>query len=763
MSLLSSIVLLLIAARFSASTRITIVTSPSNPCHGVSERNGLVCFTLQQFVSSQITFQNLTLELESGVHVLETTYSIITTNNYLEITGNNATIVCKYPYYYYSSYNSLYLRYLQAVNISGITFVNCSRIYINSVPLVTISESNFLYGVYSSSLYLRYGTTVSIRSCTFVGRSSQSVNGLYLYGIPASVTIDSCTFVSNNYGVQMSLSYINFNVSFQSCNFFDNRIGIRQTTTVNTSIDTCTFIGNRQSIYISTGTVVIHNSTFRSNGISSYPGSVLYFSGSNTLNVEIMESTIINNTASNGAIYISHNRYGYSSNIPTSLIIDRCTFINNFAYGSGGALYLYLRRSRYSSASYYPSNHTISRSVFINNRATVSGGAISAVGNLSIVDTVFGYNNAPQCAALELRSTSLELDNVNLSSSTFLYNEALNSTSLNNNTLAQVQFGGVACFQDTSVIINNSTFSHNTAAGGGGVMIVEGSNITIDGSFFRNNTAGIDGGVLYTRLSSSKYTITRSSFTFNRAGDDGGVIYSGGAGNIVTISESSFSHNTAADRGGAIITFRGVFGVTRTNMFNNRANSGNDVVICSAPIVLTPAYFDTSFQARTYMTEPLCWFYGGFTSYFSIQTPDDRSNTDVAHYLQVPGAINNRPMIIAAPRVSENPTTFGATTTEDHSLKKLENKLVETSTAVYVFFSLALAIVVTVIIAVVVKFCIKKKTKKGSMNIQHRNTAVSSESNKYDDDVDIYEEPVWKDNPASNAISMKPNVVYSKN
>ena len=719
MSLLSSTVFLLIAAQFAASTRINIVTSPNNPCPG--ERNGIFCLTLQQFIYSQIALQNLTLELESGFHVLETTYSKTTMNNYLEITGNNATIVCKRQNYYYSPY-SLDLRYLQAVDISGITFVNCSRIYIYSVPLVTISESNFLDGVYSRSLELRYGTSVSIYSCTFVGRSSGSNTGLYLYG-------------SSNYDVQ---------------------------------INSCTFISNRRSIYLSTssstsGTVMIYNSTFRSNGISSYSGSVLYYSGNRhrSLNVEIIESTIINNTASNGVIYVSNDGYWYSSYTRTSLIIDRCTFINNFAYGSGGALYLYFRSYRYF-AYYYPSNHTISRSVFINNRATISGGAISAVGNLSIVNTVFGYNNAPQCAVLDVRSPSLEINNVSLLSSTFLYNNALNSTSLNNNTLARAQFGGVACFQETSVTVNNGTFSHNTAAGGGGVMVVEGSNITIGGSFFRNNTAGVDGGVLYTRLLSSNYTITRSSFTFNRAGDDGGVIYSGGLGNNVAISESSFSHNTAADRGGAIITFRGAFGVTRTNMFNNRANSGNDVVICSAPSVLTPAYFDTSFQVRIYMTEPLCWFYGGFTGYFSIPTPDDRSNTDVAHYLQVPGAVSNRSMIIAAPIVSENLTTFGATTTEDQSLKKLENKLVETSIVVYVFFSLALAIVITVTIAAVVKFCIIKKTKKGSMNIQHHNTAVSSESSKYDDDVDIYEEPVWKDNP-SNAISMKPNVVYSKN
>ena len=45
-------VIIFTTAKFAASDRISIVTSPDNPCPG--EHNGLFCLMLQQFVSSEI-------------------------------------------------------------------------------------------------------------------------------------------------------------------------------------------------------------------------------------------------------------------------------------------------------------------------------------------------------------------------------------------------------------------------------------------------------------------------------------------------------------------------------------------------------------------------------------------------------------------------------------------------------------------------------------------------------------------------------------
>ena len=69
-------------------------------------------------------------------------------------------------------------------------------------------------------------------------------------------------------------------------------------------------------------------------------------------------------------------------------------------------------------------------------------------------------------------------------------------------------------------------------------------------------------------------------------------------------------------------------------------------------------------------------------------------------------------MIIVAQRLSETFTTVATTATEDQSPKKQDNKLVETSVVLYIFFSLALVIVKVLMVAFVVKFNIIKKTKK---------------------------------------------------
>ena len=757
MFVLISTLLLLIGAQFTASGRINIVTSPSNSCPG--ERNGIYCLTLQQFVSSQISFPNLTLELESGVHTLATYLYVTGTNYHLEIIGSNATVVCTSEHNSYYYHYSLEVRQLQSFSVSGITFVNCSSIYTYSVQRVTVSESTFVNRLYSRDLEIWYARNVSIHSCTFIHRRTggSTGTGLYLYGLQASgmYSINSCTFSGKYIGLQLHYSFFSSpNIFIQYCNFSENRFGIRVTSSnFNTSINSCSFVGNYQSVYLYRSVdATIDNCTFRNNGINNnYAGSVIYSMGQNLV---LTQSALINNTASQGAIYM-RSRYQH---IVSRVIIDRCTVINNLAYGTGGALYLDLS---INNNPRYPSNCTINQSVFINNRATVSGGAINSIGNLSIVNSTFGYNSAPQCSVLNVRSSSVQFS-ISLVSNTFLLNKAVNST---NATNSHFEIGGVACFRDATVSISNGTFSHNMAAGDGGVINAEGSDISINSSIFHNNTAGIDGGVLYTRLFPTNFTITGSSFTHNRAGDDGGVMYSGGSdGNSISISSSTFNHNSASDRGGAIIAFRGTFGIAATNLVNNRATRGNDMAICGAPIISTPTYL-TFFLMQTHSTDPLCWFYA--THYYAtssnVPTPEDRSNLDIDHYLRLPGAVSNRSFAVSAPLAIIATTSMTTTSAEEQPLKELEKKLTETSVVSYIFFSLVLILIIALITIFVVKLCSARKAKMHlSQTVKYQNKE-SYARNDYNDDIEIYEEPTWNDSQPSNAIKLKPNVVYSKN
>ena len=693
--------------QYAIGTRFNIVTSHNSFCPG--EQNGVACFTLQEFISYGISNRNLSLKFEPGVHVLELRNQLSLRGARREsvyIVGNNSTIVCRSPYH---DDNSFDFRSLYSVNISGITFVNCSTMYVSRVSRFSILSSNFYGQTRFTGLRIRY-SNASLLSCTF----THLFTGLDTASA-STVSVDSCIFNGNYRGIYMS-----------SSRFYNS---------INSSI----FAGNTICIYMSFATATIFNSTFRDNSYTSY-GSAIYAQYRSLLVVS--ESTFINNTARSGAVYI---RNVYSSfGALASIVVDRCIFLNNKAIGTGGALYVRV----YSRFGSYHSSYTISKSVFINNQAAQSGGALYVniptygYGNISIVETVFGYNTASHCGVLDIRGTSENFDII-LQSSTFLYNKVIKTSSVSNHTIN----GGVACLRGVSVTVDNGTFSHNSASGGGGVLMIEDSNITISRSLFYNNTAGIDGGVLYTRIFSSNYSIFESSFTYNRAGDDGGAVYIGGTGSDLQISRSTVNRNAAVDRGGAMVVFRASFGINTCNIYNNQADFGNDIVNCSQTGNLNAAH----------ATE--CRILSGFGRNHFFYYPEDRSNLRVSHYLEIPGAVSSQitstvTVTVPTTKTTEISSTY---TTEDQVLKNLQSKVNESLIVLYILFATTVAFIVIVAIVIVVKFL--KHAKKGNLSCTSNNR---NGSNGYNDAVDIlYEEPMeMMRGGGANTISMKPNVVY---
>ena len=78
----------------------------------------------------------------------------------------------------------------------------------------------------------------------------------------------------------------------------------------------------------------------------------------------------------------------------------------------------------------------------------------------------------------------------------------------------------------------------------------------------------------------------------------------------------------------------------------------------------------------------------------------------------------------------------------------------------YALLSFVLLFVVISVVVIIVKICLKKKTRKtgsvSSNDIDNRNA-----SNEYNESIEIYEEPVWK-NDQSDTIKVKPNAGYAK-
>jgi predicted outer membrane repeat protein len=156
--------------------------------------------------------------------------------------------------------------------------------------------------------------------------------------------------------------------------------------------------------------------------------------------------------------------------------------------------------------------------------------------------------------------------------------------------------GGGAINAGTA-IINDSTFSNNTAGFGGAIWCFDGSTIT--NSTFTSNTAGY-GGAIWCYGATS---ISNGIFTDNSAALNGGAIQ--GSSGMITVGQSSFTRNRAGHAAGAIggpiatIT-SSTFRSNRSTLFEGGAMSVGDLVLSSSRFIGNQAGDDGgAISART--------------------------------------------------------------------------------------------------------------------------------------------------------------------
>jgi predicted outer membrane repeat protein len=195
----------------------------------------------------------------------------------------------------------------------------------------------------------------------------------------------------------------------------------------------------------------------------------------------------------------------------------------------------------------------------------------------------------------------------------------LSRVTISNSAAGSSAHGG-AIFTDgaTTIIENNSTFTHNTAGFGGALYVLSPSaRVQVTGGSFTNNTAGADGGAVYVG-SDKQFTATDTVFTsnsatlggaiyaevgstvaltgtpapsptasptlvlnYNTATTAGGAIYSDGA--ALTIDEALFQANSVpsanlANVGGAITSF-GTLTLTRSQLSTNSSMRGGAIMV----------------------------------------------------------------------------------------------------------------------------------------------------------------------------------------
>ena len=273
---------------------------------------------------------------------------------------------------------------------------------------------------------------------------------------------------------------------------------------------------------------------------------IFAFTGSN---VTLKNITIINAKGTDGpAAYFTSLR-----------MVDNCTFINNSASGSGGAIYIK------DSVSDCKINST-----FINNSAK-NGGAIYFYGKTTNI-TVNGYyeNNVAERAAGAVYFRGKSSNNEIVSE--FYRNHA------------KAASGGAIFFYNLAE--NNkfeSIFRYNTGAYGAGIFFYNKANNNSFDCDFRDNVAESCGGAMFFYNTSNNNNFTGYFINNSALGKIDVINGNGGAITFKDVSSNSiftcdFINNTAVLYGGGVNYRQTPHNITfNSNFINNNAKQGGGV------------------------------------------------------------------------------------------------------------------------------------------------------------------------------------------
>jgi predicted outer membrane repeat protein len=196
-----------------------------------------------------------------------------------------------------------------------------------------------------------------------------------------------------------------------------------------------------------------------------------------------------------------------------------------------------------------------------NSLATAGGAIFANMSTITIVNSSFHGNSAENGGAIYCHCNGN--NTLTLLNSTFTENAAAKCKVSRIGTTTY--YGSVVYSKGCKVLINDSTFQNNLAAG-----VIEA------GKYVQNGDTHHHGGVM--ALFKSSVSIHHSSFTHNRATKQGGVIFS--KKSKIASTENDFYHNEAQS-GGVIRGTKFKFSDRQSNFSKNEAHDVAGVLYCS--------------------------------------------------------------------------------------------------------------------------------------------------------------------------------------
>ncbi|MCN0155172.1 right-handed parallel beta-helix repeat-containing protein [Salinispora arenicola] len=261
------------------------------------------------------------------------------------------------------------------------------------------------------------------------------------------------------------------------------------------------------------------------------------------ITINIGGDLTLNHLAINGG-QTDSNGGGILVNTGAKLTINRSAITRNIASGNGGGIAT-------------SGTTTVQHSVVSHNSAELNGGGIYNTGQLTVSKSHVDANTANDFGGIgSLTGSSIQIER-----STLTGNSARQSSGA-----IVVGFGAIGKITDTRITKNTAgeagavsvagqltlkrvTLADNTATTltAGGLIIGPVGTAVVEDSHIKNNNAGTDGGGVFNQ---GVLTLRRTKVTGNQAGDQGGGVFNPTTGTVRLFSTKVAKNVAVADGGG---------------------------------------------------------------------------------------------------------------------------------------------------------------------------------------------------------------------
>lgn len=265
-------------------------------------------------------------------------------------------------------------------------------------------------------------------------------------------------------------------------------------------ISNTVFIANKAAerggaIYTEANTIKITDSEFAENKANEHGGAL----SCNKSTVTVDDSRFYNNEAgkNGGAIYV---------NTPADKVTvttRKCTFTSNKAVGNGGAVYVTSTGIYVDGEKGFANSGSIFGTAENGNTASNAGGAMFIYGTAELYGSALSHNAAIRGGAIYVGVSGTSPGKLTIEDSEFTYNGA---TVLKDN---ETNNGGAIYATGATLVINNTSFSHNEAKTNGGAIYLTKNETALvtPGCTFIQNVAAENGGAIY-MSSTANYSVS---------------------------------------------------------------------------------------------------------------------------------------------------------------------------------------------------------------------------------------------------------------